>query len=158
MYSIKQPNFIIFGKNSVDEFNFPQNSLIITSKGAKSRGWLEHFKSKKFYVFDKIEPNPSSETIDEIISDFSNSNFSHIIGMGGGSSLDVAKFVAFKLKKSKILIPTTFGSGSEVTCISVLKVNGKKQSFHNDGFFADIAIIDPQFLEDSPQNIIKILL
>ena len=76
MYSIKQPNFIIFGKNSVDEFNFPQNFLIITSKGAKSRGWLEHFKSKKFYVFDKIEPNPSSETIDEIISDFSNSNFS----------------------------------------------------------------------------------
>ena len=155
MYSIKQPNFIIFGKNSVDEFNFPQNFLLITSKGAKSRGWLEHFKSKKFYVFDKIEPNPSSETIDEIISDFSNSNFSHIIGMGGGSSLDVAKFVAFKLKKSKILIPTTFGSGSEVTCISVLKVNGKKQSFHNDGFFADTAIIDPQFLEDSPQNIIK---
>ena len=90
MYSIKQPNFIIFGKNSVDEFNFPQNFLIITSKGAKSRGWLEHFKSKKFYVFDKIEPNPSSETIDEIISDFSNSNFSHIIGMGGG--LDSARF------------------------------------------------------------------
>ena len=155
MNSIKQPNFIIFGKNSVDEFNFPTDCLVITSKGAKSRGWLDRFKSKNYYIFDKVESNPSIEIIDEIISNFQNSNFSHVIGLGGGSSLDVAKFVAFKLKKSKILIPTTFGSGSEVTRISVLKVNGKKQSFHDDMLFADVAIIDPQFLENSSQSIIK---
>ena len=129
MNSIKQPNFIIIGKNSIDEFNFPTNCLVITSKGAKSRGWLDFFKLKNYYIFDKVESNPSIEIIDEIISDFRDSNFSHVIGLGGGSSLDVAKFVAFKLKKFKILIPTTFGSGSEVTRISVLKVNGKKQSF-----------------------------
>ena len=155
MNSIKQPNFIIFGKNSVDEFNFPADCLVITSKGAKSRGWLDRFKSKNYYIFDKVESNPSIEIIDEIISNFKNSNFSHVIGLGGGSSLDVAKFVAFKLKKSKILIPTTFGSGSEVTKISVLKVNGKKQSFHDDMLFADTSIIDPQFLVDSSQDIIK---
>ena len=55
MNSIKQPNFIIFGKNSVDEFNFPTNCLVITSKGAKSRGWLDRFKSKNYYIFDKVE-------------------------------------------------------------------------------------------------------
>ena len=155
MNSIKQPNFIIFGKNSIDEFNFPTNCLVITSKGAKSRGWLEHFKSMNYYIFDKVEPNPSIEIIDEIISDFRNSNFAHVIGLGGGSSVDVAKVVAFKLNKPKSLIPTTFGSGSEVTRISVLKVNGKKQSFHDDMLFADVAIIDAQFLENSPQDIIK---
>ena len=155
MNSIKQPNFIIFGKNSVDEFNFPTNCLVITSKGAKSRGWLDRFKSKNYYIFDKVESDPSIEIIDEIISNFKNANFSHVIGLGGGSSLDVAKFVAFKLKKSKILIPTTFGSGSEVTKISVLKVNGKKQSFHDDMLFADTSIIDPQFLADASQDIIK---
>ena len=155
MNSIKQPNFIIFGKNSVDEFNFPTNCLVITSKGAKSRGWLDRFKSKNYYIFDKVESDPSIEIIDEIISNFKDANFSHVIGLGGGSSLDVAKFVAFKLKKSKILIPTTFGSGSEVTKISVLKVNVKKQSFHDDMLFADVAIIDAQFLENSPQDIIK---
>ena len=155
MNVIKQPNFIIFGKNSIDEFDFPASCLVITSKGAKARGWLDRFKLKNYYVFDKVESNPSIEIIDEIISDFRNSNFSHIIGLGGGSSLDVAKFVAFKLNKSKILIPTTFGSGSEVTRISVLKVNGKKQSFHDDMLFADVAIIDAQFLENSPQDIIK---
>ena len=155
MYTIKQPNCIIFGKNSIDKFNFPANSLIITSRGAKSRGWLDHRKFSDYHIFDKINPNPSVEIVDEIISDFKNSNFSHIIGLGGGSSLDVSKFVAFKLKKFKILIPTTFGTGSEVTRISVLKVNGKKQSFHDDGLLADIAIIDPQFLENSPEDIIK---
>ena len=41
--------------------------------------------------------------------------------------MDVAKFVANKMKKFKICIPTTFGSGSEVTRISVLKVDNKKQ-------------------------------
>ena len=155
MNVIKQPNFIIFGKNSINEFNFPADCLVITSKGAKKRGWLDFFKLKNYYIYDKVEPNPSIEIIDEIISDFRDSNFSHIIGLGGGSSLDVAKFVALKLKKFKILIPTTFGSGSEVTRISVLKVNGKKQSFHDDGLFADVAIIDPQFLENSSEDVIK---
>ena len=155
MNVIKQPNFIIFGKNSINEFNFPADCLIVTSKGAKKRGWLDFFKLKNYYIYDKVEPNPSIEIIDEIISDFRDSNFSHVVGLGGGSSLDVAKFVAFKLKKFKILIPTTFGSGSEVTRISVLKVNGKKQSFHDDGLFADVAIIDPQFLENSSQDVIK---
>ena len=155
MNVIKQPNFIIFGKNSINEFNFQADCLVITSKGAKKRGWLDFFKLKNYYIYDKVEPNPSIEIIDEIISDFRDSNFSHVVGLGGGSSLDVAKFVALKLKKFKILIPTTFGSGSEVTRISVLKVNGKKQSFHDDGLFADVAIIDPQFLENSSQDIIK---
>ena len=75
--------------------------------------------------------------------------------MGGGSSLDVAKFVACKIKTRKILIPTTFGSGSEVTRISVLKVNGKKQSFHDDRLIADIAIVDPYFIYQTPEQILK---
>jgi len=63
--------------------------------------------------------------------------------------------VGFKLQKNKIMIPTTFGSGSEVTRISVLKVDGKKQSFHDDGLFADTAIVDSYFIEDSPIEIIR---
>jgi succinate semialdehyde reductase len=67
----------------------------------------------------------------------------------------VAKFVAYKMKKIKIMVPTTFGSGSEVTRIAVLKVNGKKQSFHDDGIFADIAIIDPYFIRETPEHITR---
>jgi len=140
--------------NSSQNFDLPKNSLVITSSGAKSRGWLDYLKIKNFTLFDSVEPNPSMETIEKILSEF-NQDFSSIIGLGGGSSLDVAKFVANKLQKTKILIPTTFGSGSEVTRISVLKVNGKKTSFHDDNLLADISLVDPYFIENAPMEIIK---
>ena len=53
------------------------------------------------------------------------------------------------------MVPTTFGSGSEVTRIAVLKVNGKKQSFHDDNMVADTAIVDSYFLQNTPEIIIK---
>ena len=155
MWIIKQPSEIIFGEDSSTYFSYPKKCLIITSKGTKSRGWLEHLKINNKHVFDCVEPNPSIETASKIISEFQNVNFSHVVGLGGGSSLDVAKYVAHKLKKKKILIPTTFGSGSEVTRISVLKVNGKKKSFHDDGLLANTAIIDPFFIKNSPADIIR---
>ena len=155
MYKITQPPSIIFGKHSARNYSFPENCLVITSKGSISRGWLEYLKLNDYYIFDKVEPNPDIETTEQIMSEFSDSNFSNVIGIGGGSVLDVAKFVAHKMKKIKIMIPTTFGSGSEVTRIAVLKVNGKKQSFHDDGIFADIAIVDPYFIHGTPEVIIK---
>jgi len=155
MFKITQPPVIIFGKHSVRDYSFPQNCLVITSKGAIPRGWLEYLKLNDYHIFDKVESNPSIETAEGIISEFSNSNFSSIIGLGGGSSMDVAKFIANKMDKFKILIPTTFGSGSEVTRISVLKVNGKKKSFHDDSQIANVAIVDSHFIEDSPIEIIR---
>lgn len=155
MWSIKQPPKIIFGENSVNEFTFPEKCLVITSKGAKSRGWLNYSGLTNQLIFDDVKPNPAIETTTEIISKFQNSDFTHIVGIGGGSSMDVAKYCAFKMKKLKIMIPTTFGSGSEVTRISVLKVDGKKQSFHDDKIFTDIAIIDSNFIKNSSDEIIK---
>ena len=155
MFKIIQPPSIIFGKHSARDYSFPENCLIITSKGAISRGWLEYLKLNDYHIFDKVEPNPSIETTEDIISEFRNSNFLSIVGLGGGSSMDVAKFVANKMKKFKILIPTTFGSGSEVTRISVLNVNGNKKSFHDDGQIANVSIVDSHFIEDSPLEIIR---
>ena len=155
MFKIIQPPVIMFGRHSARDYSLPQNCLVITSRGAITRGWLEYLKLDNYHIFDKVESNPSIETAESIISEFSNSNFSSIIGLGGGSSMDVAKFIANKMDKFKILIPTTFGSGSEVTRISVLKVNGKKKSFHDDSQIANIAIVDSHFIEDSPIEIIR---
>ena len=155
MFQIKQPANILIGKESAKEFHFKNNGLIITSKGTKKRGWLNYLGVDNYQLFDDVEPNPSIDTVKKIINEFSKSNITHVIGLGGGSSLDVAKYVGLKLRKKKIMIPTTFGSGSEVTRISVLKVDGKKKSFHDDNLFADIAIVDSHFIEDSPADIIK---
>ena len=43
MFSIKQPKEIVFGKNSAHMYKYPENSLIITSPGAKKRNWMEYF-------------------------------------------------------------------------------------------------------------------
>ena len=155
MFQIKQPSHIIIGENSSKKFQFPENCLVITSSGSKKRKWLEHLEIENYLLFEDVEPNPSIETTKRIIEKFSDSEISCIVGLCGGSSLDVSKFIAQKLKKKKLLIPTTFGSGSEVTRIAVLNVNGKKTSFHNDNMFADVAIIDPFFIQNTPLNIIK---
>lgn len=155
MYKIIQPPKIIFGSDSARNYSYPSQSLVITSKGAKNRDWFDYLNIKEFELFDAVEPNPSMDTVNEILSKFDLSSFSVIIGIGGGSSLDVAKYVGFKTQKQKIMIPTTFGSGSEVTRISVLKVNGKKQSFHDDKILADVAIVDPYFINNTPLSVIK---
>ena len=155
MFTIKQPSCIIFGKNSMNDYAFPRNSLIITSSGARSRKWLSYFDVNENLVFDSVESNPSMTTVEKVIHQFKNLNFENIIGIGGGSVLDVTKFVASKLNKKKILIPTTFGSGSEVTRISVLKIDNKKKSFHDDGLISDVSIIDPIFLKETPNSVYR---
>ena len=155
MWNILQPSSIHFGAGAASGYDFPEKPLLITSKGAKSRGWTEYLKLKNFQIFDQVEPNPSIDTTEKIISEFKNENFSTVIGLGGGSSLDVAKYVGYKLEKKKIMIPTTFGSGSEVTKISVLNVDGKKTSFHDTKIISDVAIIDSNFIKGTPKNVIK---
>ena len=155
MWKILQPSSIHFGAEVARNYHYPSNCLIITSKGAISRGWIDYLKIKNSNVFDEVEPNPSIKTVEKIMSEYKNGNFSSVIGLGGGSSLDVAKFVAFKMRRKKIMIPTTFGSGSEVTRISVFNVDGKKTSFHDEKILADVAIVDPTFIEGTPMEIIK---
>jgi len=155
MFFIKQPSKIIFGNQSASNYVYPDNCLLITSKGAKNRGWIDYLGLKNYFLFDQVENNPSIETTTKILSQFSTTKISTIIGLGGGSCLDVAKFCAVKMNKSKIMIPTTFGSGSEVTRIAVLKINGQKKSFHDDKFFADTAIIDSKFIFNTPNDVFK---
>ena len=155
MFTIKQPSKIVYGKYSASKNIFPENCLLITSKGSQKRGWIDYINLKNYFIFDQVENNPSIETTEKIISKFSNEKISQVIGLGGGSVLDVAKYCGHKMNKKKVLIPTTFGSGSEVTRISVLKVNNKKQSFHDDRLFADVAIIDSSFIDNTPENVLK---
>jgi succinate semialdehyde reductase len=155
MFTIKQPSKIIFGKNTAHEFQFPKKSLVITSSSAKSRNWFSYTGIDEKLVFDSVKPNPSMETVEEIILHYQNSDFDYVIGIGGGSVLDVSKYVGFKLNKPKISVPTTFGSGSEITRISVLKINGKKKSFHDDGLISDVSIIDSNFLSDTPHSVYR---
>src|SRR5947209_19365742 len=96
----------------------------------------------EYMLYDKVEPEPSIETVSKVMAEYKPKNPSTIIGLGGGSSLDVAKYDGAELKIPKILIPTTFGTGVEMTTFRVLKFEGKKKLLQDQRFLADLAVVD----------------
>ena len=156
MHTIRIPKIIKFGKNALSETEYPKNTLIVTTAPPEvSSKWISKMGIKDYILFDKVEPEPSIETVQKVISDYRSKDLSAIIGLGGGSSQDVAKYAASELKIQKILIPTTFGTGSEMTTYCVLKFDGKKKLLQDEKFLADMAVVDSYFLDGTPEAIIK---
>lgn len=114
-------------------------------------------------VFDSIEPDPSVETIIRGTKVFLQENASVIIALGGGSAIDAAKAISFfaqkvsqgKRKPMLIAIPTTSGTGSEVTSISVItdKTNEVKIPLNDELLIPDMAILDARFTRTVPPSI-----
>lgn len=136
-------------------------------------------------IFSEVEPDPSLETINKGVESMNNFQPDVIIALGGGSAIDAAKgmwlfyenpdtsFGGLKLKfmdirkrafnfpnlgkKAQLVaIPTTSGTGSEVTSFSVItdKENGNiKYPLADYELTPDVAIIDPQFVSTMPKSI-----
>lgn len=156
MNTVRIPKIINFGKNALSETQYPKNALVITTAPPDvSSKWLSRMKITDYMLFDKVEPEPSIETVNKVISEYKQKSPSMFIGLGGGSSLDVAKYASSELKIPKMLIPTTFGTGAEMTTYCVLKFDGKKKLLQDERFLADVAVIDPYFLEGTPDAIVK---
>jgi len=156
MYTIRIPKIIKYEKDALSETEYPKNALVVTTAPPEVSGkWLARMGIKDYLLYDKVEPEPSIETVQKVISEYKSKNLSAIIGLGGGSSQDVTKYAATELKVPKILIPTTFGTGSEMTTYCVLKFDGKKKLLQDERFLADMAVVDSYFLEGTPEPIIK---
>ncbi|HMH09732.1 MAG TPA: iron-containing alcohol dehydrogenase, partial [Candidatus Nitrosopolaris rasttigaisensis] len=82
-------------------------------------------------------------------------DLSSYIGLGGGSSLDVCKYLSKLTNIPKILIPTTFGTGAEMTTYAVISFDHRKKLLQDERFLADAAIVDPYFLSGTPFNIMR---
>ena len=153
---------IVTGKNSAQKCGALADVIAALEEGGVS-----------YSIFNCVEENPSIETVrtgaalgNAFFSDF-------VIGIGGGSPMDAAKAISVLLKNPmkswKILyekepydaypvveIPTTCGTGSEVTGASVLtrhdlgtKVTAKQY------VYPDIALIDPAYLASAPGSVIR---
>lgn len=167
-------------KHSKKIAGFGKKALIITGKSsAKINGSLDDIRNVlngegiDFIIFNDIEENPSVETVMKAKAIGLSNNVDFVIGIGGGSPLDAAKAAAFMLAHPKdsaellyrtsddtalplVLIPTTCGTGSEVTPISVLtrhEFRTKKSISHK--IFADIALIDGKYLCSAPVNVLR---
>lgn len=127
---------------------------------------------KKVAYFSEFEPNPSCESVDKAAEAAREIKADCVIGLGGGSALDISKIVSCLVdnegsiydyysggqkvlterKASLICIPTTAGTGSEVTNVGVFtnKRAGIKMPMVNDLFWADVAVIDPELTYTLP--------
>jgi alcohol dehydrogenase class IV len=158
-FSFILPQKVIFGIGSIESVGEEckmlggMKVLIVTSPGMLRRAHLKQAadslkRSKvKFDVFSEVTPEPPIEDVYRCIAVARKKSSDLIVGLGGGSVMDVAKKAAADLSLPKIMLPTTAGTGSEVTHESVLKVDGKKRAFVESGLTADVAIVDPDLCQ-----------
>lgn len=150
------PKKIVFGENAAKEFDYPKNSLIITTTTSEIYNkWIEYMGITNYEIYDKATPDPAIETVEQIQKEFEGKNISTYIGLGGGSSMDICKYLSKLTSIPKILIPTTFGTGAEMTTYAVISFEHKKKLLQDEAFLADAAIVDPYFLPGTPFNIMR---
>ena len=156
MNAIRVPKAINFGDNALSETDYPKNALVVTTVPPElSDKWLARMGIQDYMLYDQVKPEPSINDVNAVISQFKDKDPSVLIGLGGGSSMDVVKYAAPEMKKQKILIPTTFGTGAEMTTYCVLKFDGKKKLLHDERFLADMAVVDSYFMNGTPEQVIK---
>lgn len=141
----------------------------IVDKAAK---YLED-AGMKVDIFTEIEANPSVTTVEKATTAFKEAGADFIVALGGGSPMDVAKAVGVTAKyggsiteyegahkvPGKIIpliaIPTTAGTGSEVTAFSVITDHSRdyKLTVFSYELFPSHAILDPELLTSAPASV-----
>lgn len=156
MHTVRVPKVINFGIDALSSTEYPANALVVTTvPPALSDKWLAKMEIKDYMLHDKVTPEPSIKDVEAVVAEYKDKNPSVLIGLGGGSSMDVVKYAAPLMGKEKILIPTTFGTGAEMTTYCVLKFDGKKKLLREDRFLADMAVVDSYFMDGTPEQVIK---
>jgi alcohol dehydrogenase class IV len=121
-------------------------------------------------MFDAVEQDPSLDTLHAAVA--AGEGCASVIGFGGGSPMDVAKLAAYLIATREdvetlwglgkatgkrlplIQVPTTAGTGSEATAVSVITVGGsEKRGVNSPALLADAAILDPDLTTSMPRAV-----
>jgi len=177
------PTAIIFAQGAISGLGeiaqgqlHSSRPLVITDRGIIGSGIAEKAMSQLAGapVFDEVEPNPRHTTVDrggEIARKYKPDL---IIGLGGGSVLDAAKAISllvtnpgrieefegrekYRVPPIPVLaVPTTCGTGSEVTWVSVITHTGRKfkMSIKGPRLYPVVALVDPDLLVTLPRRLI----
>ena len=135
--------------------------------------WIAELEqSRTVTIFSAVEADPSKATLLAAVEAGRAAGVTSVVGFGGGSPMDVAKLAAYLLgsgddldsiwgvevatgaKLPLILVPTTAGTGSEATPISVITVEGgTKLAVNARAIAADVAILDPTLTTGLPRHV-----
>jgi alcohol dehydrogenase len=153
--------------------------LLVTDKGLTQAGYVEpivkiiHDAQMECRVFDDVEPNPSIETVEKGVSVCREFDYQGVIALGGGSPMDVAKTVAVRVTNDLdirtlegpdkfrndplpvIAVPTTAGTGSEVTPFAVITNRQQKYKLTiiSQRIIPKVAVLDPKLIANLPASI-----
>lgn len=161
----KYDSFAAFAK----EYNLREDDLVITNEFLY-KPFMEplHLQSR-FVMQEKYGlGEPSDEMMNSIIADLKGVSFRRVIAVGGGTVIDISKIFALQgitnvtdafekkvplvKEKQLVIIPTTAGTGSEVTNLSIAEIKSKhtKLGLATDEILADDAVIIPELLRGLP--------
>ena len=157
-FSIK-PN-LYFGSDALGALRAlaGQRVLVVTDSFLASSGLLErvrvHLDGSTVTVFDQVTPDPSVELVARGVQLLREVRPEVLIAFGGGSPMDCAKAIRWSAGECIPLwaIPTTAGTGSEMTAYAVLTDTGKglKYPLVDESLLPEYAVLDPSLLEGVP--------
>lgn len=164
---------IYFEKGSIEYLNTLKHkrTFIITDPFMLKAGFIDKVinildsNGVEYEIFADIKPDPPVEIVADGVNKMQNFKPDVVITLGGGSSIDAAKSIlsfTLNILNSKgcnyhrplfIAIPTTSGTGSEVTSFSVITIGNTKFPLVDDDLIPDIAIVDADFVKTVPPQI-----
>lgn len=184
-YSLKLPHAVYGGENAMEQItdilktNGAKKVAIFTDKGIEKAGLFAlpeaavKASGVDYYVLDDLPAEPSYEAVQKLIDEFKRSGADFIVACGGGSVMDAAKLASVLVtddygvkelldtpgiaKKCVpiILIPTTAGTGAEVTPNAIVAVPERelKVGIVNENMIADYVILDARMIKNLPRPI-----
>jgi len=179
------PTRIVFGRGSLSRLGeeaarLGDKCILVTGRSfARRSGYLKtaveilEESGLRATVFDQVEPNPSTEVVYRGAEEGRRNGCNLVVALGGGSAMDAAKGIAFLLKSSvsleesfapsevyealpMIAIPTTCGTGSEVTRYAVLTNVWKKRKevLLGNPLMPRVALADADLLNSLPRDLV----
>ena len=181
-FTITQPTKIRFGIDAVNDLGTMVKEFggskvfVVIDPGLQKAGLSERItaplaaSSIPFEIYDRVEPEPGLRLADQGAELARQAGADCVIGVGGGSALDIAKAISIlltnggkaadylglgKIKKPgvpKIMIPTTAGTGAEVTFTAVFinEETKSKGGMNGDPLYPDAALLDPALTVSLP--------
>lgn len=191
MFDYCQPTRIHFGEGRLRELGtickrYGDICFMVTTPDVplqplykRVKGILKEQGIEVFH-FDQVSPNPSAEMVETGFRELKESGASFVLGVGGGSSIDTAKTLAFTNGQERIdwdelflkyaspyenyesysdtvlpliTVPTTSGTGSQVTQAAVITKGKEKITFYHPQLFSRECILDPELMLTLPAKI-----
>jgi len=177
------PKRVIFGEGIVGNIGAEakglgaKKALVVTDETMRKTGLLEKVEKPlkevvEVDVFDKVESEPTLAAAETVAEAAKAAKYDLIVGVGGGSVLDMAKVASAAASNPeqgvsdflgankianpsvpKILVPTTAGTGAEATPFTLVIVEGKKKAIASPYNIADVVLISPSFTVTMPPKV-----